>query len=139
MSDNYRPVFGYYNGEPCYTRDEYIFAKRKFGPIESDEELIAFAEKVTYGWYWAGWKHSFTSYFLSTRDEPYDSLTLKEFARLQELQKEAREELKRIEEAKQWRSIGTFGYADNSVEEVYEDKDGNRKVEMVVYPHGDPC
>jgi hypothetical protein len=30
-------------------------------------------------------------------------------------------------------------FADNSVEEVWEDKDGKRKRVMVVAPHGDAC
>jgi len=132
-------VYGYYNGKPCYSRDEWIFTRRGFGAIVTDEELMKYAEKVTYGWSWAGHKRKFTDYYLSDyeRNEPYSSLTLKEYERLKELQKEARDELKRAEEARCWRLIGRVCYADNSEEEIYEDKDGIRKQVMVVYPHGD--
>ena len=134
-------VYGYVNGKPVYSRDEYIFAGRGFGAIETDAELMAFAEKVTYGWQNAGWKQKFTHFYLSdyALNEPYCSLTKKEFARLKELQAEAQAELKRAEDARQWRFIERICYADNSVEEVYEDKDGNRKTEMVTAPHGDAC
>ena len=134
-------VYGYVNGKPTYSRDEFVFAARKFGPIETDEELMAYAEKVTYGWKEAGHKQKFAFFYLSdyALSEPYSSLTEKEFARLKELQDEARAEWKRAEDAKQWRFIERICYADNSVEEIYEDKDGNRKREMIVYPHGDVC
>lgn len=38
-------VYGYVNGKPVFSRDEFIFEHRKRGPIEDDAELIAFAEK----------------------------------------------------------------------------------------------
>lgn len=138
MMTDTRP-YGYVNGKPVYSRDEFIFEKRGFGAIENDEELMKFAEKVTYGWYWAGHKRKFTDYYLTDYplEEPYRSLTDKEFGRLKELWKEARDELKRAEEARCWRLIGRVCYADNSEEEIYEDKDGIRKQVMVVYPHGD--
>ncbi len=65
-------VYGYVNGEPVYSRDEFVFKARGRGPIEDDDELIAFAEKVTSGWYNAGWCHTFTSFFLGdyALDEP---------------------------------------------------------------------
>ena len=133
-------VYGYVNGKPTYSRDEFIFAARKFGPIETDEELMAYAEKVTCGWKQNGWKQDFAFFYLSdyALSEPCSSLTKEEFARLKELQDEARAEWKRAEDAKQWRLVERIEYADNSVEEIYEDKDGNRKREMIVYPHGDP-
>lgn len=139
---NYNPdVYGYVNGKAVYSRDEFIFEKRGFGAIESDEELLAYAEKVTYGWYHAGWKRTFTTFYLSdyATTEPGASLTKAEYARLKELQKEIRAAEKAAEEARQWKKVGTYGYADNSVEEVWEDKDGNRKTVMAVYPHGDAC
>ena len=40
-------VYGYVNGKPVFSRDEFIFEHRKRGPIEDDAELIAFAEKAT--------------------------------------------------------------------------------------------
>lgn len=134
-------VYGYVNGKAVYSRDEFIFENRRFGPIESDEELLAYAEKVTYGWYHAGWKRTFLDYYLSdyALDEPGASLTKAEYARLKELQADARAAAKAADEAREWKKIGTYGYADNSVEEVWEDKDGNRKTVMVVAPHGDAC
>lgn len=54
-------VYGYVNGKPVFSRDEFIFEHRKRGPIEDDAELIAFAEKATSGWHNAGWSHSFTN------------------------------------------------------------------------------
>ena len=34
-------VYGYVNGKPVFSRDEFIFEHRKRGPIEDDAELIA--------------------------------------------------------------------------------------------------
>ena len=135
-----RPA-GYYNGVPYYTRDEFIFKRRGFGAIESDEELLVYAEKVTNGWSDSGWKQPFTHYYLSDYcyARPYEYLTLKEFARLKELQKEARDAYEAAEKAREWRLIETIYWADNSEEEIWEDKDGNRKTLMTVSPHGDAC
>ena len=135
------PVYGYVNGEPVYSRDDFDFKARGRGPIEDDEELIAFAEKVTGGWYNAGWRRSFTGYYLGdyALDEPKRSLTAQEYARLRELQKQAQAALKAADEAREWKLKGRYGYADNSVEEVYVDKDGVEKRVMVVAPHGDAC
>ena len=58
---------------------------------------------------------------------------------MKELQKIAQEEYKKKEAEKEWKLIGTYGYADNSVEEVWESKDGERKTVMTVWPHGDIC
>lgn len=134
-------VFGYVNGKAVYSRDEFIYAKRGFGAIEDDKELLAFAEKASHGWYDAGWERKFTNFYLSdyAMNEPYASLTKVEFARLKELQIKAREEEKRIEDAKEWKLVDRYYFADNSVEEIYEDKDGNRKSVMVTGPHGDVC
>ena len=60
-------VYGYVNGKPVFSRDEFIFEHRKRGPIEDDAELIAFAEKATSGWHNAGWSHSFISFYLSKK------------------------------------------------------------------------
>lgn len=86
-------VYGYVNGKPTYSRDEFIFTVRSFGPIENDADLLAFAEKVTSRWYNAGWHQTFTTYYLSdyALSEPGRSLTVKEFNRLKELQQAARE------------------------------------------------
>lgn len=134
-------VYGYVNGNPTYSRDEFVFACRHFGPIESDEELIAFAEKVTGGWSEAGHKQSFTSFYLShyALNEPFRSLTATEFARLKWLQDKAVAAAKQAEEARQWEFVERIYWADNSVEEIYEDKDGNRKTVLVTGPHGDAC
>lgn len=72
-------VYGYVNGKPVFSRDEFIFEHRKRGPIEDDAELIAFAEKATSGWHNAGWSHSFISFYLSdyALSEPFASLTLR--------------------------------------------------------------
>jgi hypothetical protein len=134
-------VYGYVNGKPVFSRDEFIFEHRKRGPIEDDAELIAFAEKATSGWHNAGWSHSFISFYLSdyALSEPFASLTLSEFGRLKELQQEAREAAKAADDARCWRLKETINWADNSVEEIYEDKDGNTKHVTVVGPHGDAC
>ena len=134
-------VYGYVNGQPAYSRDEYVYNARHFGPIEDDDDLIAYAEKVTGGWQYACQRHSFETFYLSdyALSEPCRSLTDKEFDRLKELQRQARENAKAADDARCWRSIGTYSYADNSIEEVFEDKDGTRKTVMKVYPHGDAC
>ncbi len=94
-------VYGYVNGKPVFSRDEFIFEHRKRGPIEDDAELIAFAEKATSGWHNAGWSHSFISFYLSdyALSEPFASLTLSEFGRLKELQQEAREAFEKLADA----------------------------------------
>ena len=72
-------VFGYVDGQPTYSRDEFIYKKRRRGPITDDAELVAFAEKVTSGWYNAGWHQTFTTYYLGdyALSEPLDSMTIK--------------------------------------------------------------
>lgn len=87
-------VYGYVNGKAVYSRDEFIFTSRGFEAITNDAELLKFAEKVTSGWSDSGHRHSFAGFYLSdyALSEPYRSLTLKEFARLKELQKQAKEE-----------------------------------------------
>lgn len=95
-------VFGYVDGQPTYSRDEFIYKKRRRGPITDDAELVAFAEKVTSGWYNAGWRRTFTTYYLGdyALDEPLNSMTLKEYNRLKELQKKARDEAEAAEAAR---------------------------------------
>lgn len=133
--------FGYVNGKPVYSHKEFIHAKRHFGEFESDEALIAFAEKVTSNWYSAGHHHTFTSFYLGdyALDEPKASLTGVEYARLRELQKAARAAEKAADDAREWKLVGTYGYADNSVEEVWEAKDGEQRRVTLVSPHGDAC
>lgn len=136
-----RSVYGYVNGAAVYSRDEFIFGVRKFGPITNDEDLIKFAKKVSWNWHYAGHCQEFKDFYLSeyAMAEPYNSLTLTEFARLKELQKIERKKYEEAEAARDWKLEHTYFYADNSIQEVYVDKDGNRKTEMVEGPHGDVC
>ena len=121
-------IYGYVNGQPVFSRDEFVFKSRRFG-------------KVTGHWSQAGWCRTFTGYYLTdyALDEPFRSLTKAEFARLKELQAAAIAEEERIETEKEWQLINTLYYADNSIEKVYENKYGERKTVMVVQPHGDAC
>ena len=134
-------VYGTVNSKPVYSRDEYVYACRGFGAIKDDKELLAFAEKATHGWMRAGWHQSFRTYYLGSYalDEPQCSLTDAEYARLKELQKEVREAYDKAEAARQWRRVNTIAYADNSIEEIWRDKDVNEKTVMVTPPHGDVC
>ena len=139
---NYDPnVYGHVNGEPVYSRDEFIFKCRGFNSIETDEELMEFARKVSGNWYSSGHQLKFIDFYLSdyALSDPYRSLTHKEFARLKELQKLAREEHERAEEEREWKYVTTYYYADNSVIEIWEDKNGIRKEVMVTGSHGDAC
>lgn len=52
-------IYGYVNGKPVYSRNEFVFTLRGFGPITNDKDLLAYAEKVTHGWYNAGWERTF--------------------------------------------------------------------------------
>lgn len=134
-------VYGYVDGKAVYSRDEFIFEQRGFGAIQNDTDLLAYAEKVSWGWQNAGWKRRFTEFYLSdyALNEPYASLTHVEFERLKELQAEARQKEKELEDAKEWKYVETVYYADNSEEEIWENKYGERKSVMTVGPHGDMC
>ena len=134
-----RNPYGFVNGKPVFSRNEFVFEHRGFGPITDDDALLAYAAKVTGGWSQAGWRRSFTSFHLSdyALSEPRRSLTDSEFERLNELQLIARKKEDAADNEREWRLIGTYGFADNSIEEVYEDKDGVRKTVMVMAPHGD--
>lgn len=141
MSEKEMRVYGTVNGKPVYSRDEYVYACRGFGTIKDDKELLAFAEKVTHGWLYAGWKRNFRTYYLGdyALDEPKYSLTDAEYSRLKELQKEAQKAYEKAENARQWKQVNVVAYADNSVEEIWRDKDGNEKRVVVIPPHGDVC
>lgn len=134
-------VFGYVNGKAVYSSDEFVFACRGFGAIETDEELLKFAEKKTYGWSYRMSKCKFSEYFLSDycMDEPARSLTKKEFNRLKELQMEVRRKEKEEYDAQEWKYSETIYWADNSVEEVWVNKYGEKENRMIVGPHGDVC
>ena len=133
--------YGYYNGTPFYSEEDFKHACRHHGPFADDDELMAFVEKETHGWYRHGHKHTFTSYFLSDYgpDDDLRHLTRAEYKRLKELQNIAKAEYKEAEEARNWQLIETVYWADNSVEEVWIDKDGIKKTIMTVGPHGDAC
>ena len=77
-------IYDYVNGKPVGSRNEFIFESRHRGPIESDEELLEFARKVTHNWLSAGWCRTFIGFYLSdyALAEPYCSLTKTEFNRL---------------------------------------------------------
>lgn len=134
-------VYGWVNGRKVYSRDEYIYTKRGFGKIENDEELLSYASKVTCDWCQAGHNRTFEGFFLGNYalDEPLASITDTEYERLKELQTEARKRVRLEEEQKEWKKIAEYCYADNSVEEVWENRYGERKTIMSVYPHGDVC
>lgn len=131
-------IWGYFNGEPKYTEEDWIYSIRHHGACASDEELIALAEKISWHWSEAGWHQTFTTYYLDKYDfERY--FTRAERKRLHELQDEARAAEKAADEAREWRYVRTDYWADNSVEEVWVDKDGIEKIVMVEAPHGDAC
>lgn len=134
-------VYGYVNGKAVYSRVEFIEEKRGFKDLTSDEELLAFAEEAAHHWQESGWKQSFTSFYLSDYaiSEPYASLKISEFNRLKEMQKKTREEAEKAEKARGWSYDHTIYWADNSEEEVWIDKNGNRKTVMTVPPNGDAC
>lgn len=134
-------VYGYVNGQPVYSRDEFVFKCRGFGAIESDDALMEYARKVTSNWYRSGHHHSFISFYLGdyALDHPYRDLTKTEYERLKELQAEARAKHEAEEDARGWELVETIYWADNSVEEYYRDKNGETKSVMVVQPHGDVC
>ena len=134
-------VYGWVNGKEVYSRDEFIYTVRGFGEITDDSELLAYAEKVTDHWYIAGWRKTFTTFFLSdySMAKPYNNLTVKEFERLKEMQDEARKQEKAADDARGWVKIKTIYWADNSIEEVWEDKDGIQKTVQITGAHGDAC
>lgn len=53
--------------------------------------------------------------------------------------KRYRDKVHAHEEAKEWKEVDRIHFADNSIEVIYEDKDGNRKQVMETAPHGDAC
>lgn len=142
MIDQQTNVYGYVNNKPVYNRTQYILkSTHRTEEITDDEALIEYARKCTSNWYSAGHHHSFTSYYLGfyCLDEPMRSMTTNEYERLKVLQKEHREKLKREDEARMWRKINTIHWADNSIEEIWQDKDGIKKSVIVTQPHGDAC
>lgn len=141
MTQHDPAVYGYVNDCPTFSADEFVFTCRRRGPITDDAELVVFAEKATGGWYNAGWHQTFITFYLSdyALSEPRKSLTAKEFTRLKELQRQARAAAEAADKAREWTLQQTIHWADNSVEEIWIDKDGTTKRVMVVGPHGDAC
>ena len=45
-----RQIYGWVNGEAVYSNEEFRYKARGFGAITNDDDLMAYAEKVTYGW-----------------------------------------------------------------------------------------
>lgn len=133
-----KEVYGYVNSKAVYSEKEFVHALRGFEEFNSDAELMAYAQKVTGNFNDAGWSRKFTGYYLDNRDLAR-YLTKNELLKLKELQKQARKELEEAEAKKEWKLIRTLGFADNSVEEEWQDKDGNIKYIMTVSPHGDAC
>lgn len=132
-------VYGYVNGNPYYDEKSFVIASRHGVEINTDDELIEFAKRITCNWYKDGTHHSFEGFYLGNYclDEPKASLTREEYSRLKELQKAAIDEYKRKEEAKCWKLVERYYYADNSIEAVYISKDGEEKTVLERYPCGD--
>ena len=137
--------YGTVDGQDVYSRDEFIFKARGFGAIEKtprgDRFLLKYAKEVTSDWYDAGWHRTFETFYLGSYclNEPMCSLTTSEYERLKELQKEAIHKKELEEAAKEWKYDHTVYYADNSEEEIWINKYGEKKTVMTVAPHGDAC
>lgn len=131
----------FYNTEKFETREEFIYRKRGFGEIQTDEELLAYAEKVSYGFQYAGHRHKFTEVYLSdyALERPYCELTDTEFQRLKDIQKRMIAEEKAADEARGWELIETRYWADNSVDQLWRAKDGGEKIVTIEHAHGDTC
>ena len=130
-------AYGYVNGRPIYSRDEWIYSSRGFGPLLNDDDLMTFAAKITHNWYTGSWRKGFEKYSLSEfeLDEPFASLTQSEFDRLKVLQIAAKEKIRRFRREKDWKLIETVRYEDNSAEEIYENRYGERKTVQIESPH----
>lgn len=81
-----KEVFGYVNGVPYYTREDYVYAKRGFVSFESDEAMIKYAKEITNNWYDGGANRTFTSYCFTYGDA--HNFTEEEYKRLLYLQTE---------------------------------------------------
>ena len=71
--------------------DASVYKDRGFGPIETDKELLDWAEKASNRWFNAGWHHTFIGFYLGGY-EFERKFTYKELVRLHELQDIQREE-----------------------------------------------
>lgn len=124
-----------------YTSQEQLLIQRRgFEKFESDEQMLAWLEeKGAFQQY--GHKRRFIDFYISDYclDRIYDYLTKAEVKHLRELQNRKRAEHKAAEDAREWRKVDTFHYADNSVEKIWIDKNGVRKTVTTVGPGGDVC
>jgi len=130
-------VYGHIKGRPIYYRDEWIYSSRGFGPLLNDDDLMAFASKLTHNWYTGGWRKGFEKFplFDFESDEPFASLTESEFNRLKTLQKVAKGQVCLFRAERGWEFMETIHYEDNSVEEVYKNRYGEQKTVQIVSPH----
>ena len=135
MKDYDSNVYGYVNGNPVYSHEEYRYKCRGFGEIQNDDELISFATSRCTNEF-RNIYDFLSDYALS---EPYRSLTHKEFERLKYLQAKAYEAKEMWEESLNWKYCYTIYWADNSEEEVWRNGLGEEKKVMTVHPHGDVC
>lgn len=122
------------------SQDEFVIHSRGFEQFESDDQMIAWLEENG-AFSYAGHRRSFLDFYISdySMDPIYGYLTKAEVKHLREVQKQKQAENDAAEAAREWKKVETCHYADNSVEEIWEDKDGNRKTIMTVSPHGDAC
>lgn len=122
------------------SHDEAVIHKRGFERFESDDQMVAWLEEKG-AFQCAGHRRSFLNFYISNycMDPIYDFLTNDEVKHLREVQKRKQAEKEAAEAAREWKKVETSYYADNSVEEIWEDKDGNQKTIMTVMPHGDVC
>lgn len=138
MAREYDPnVYGYYNGKPCYSEQEYTYSCRRHGAFHDDAEMIAFIKKLPAN----GLKRPIEKCYFSDYclEEPRKSLTRAEFNRLLYLQQKAIEAQEEFEESLNWRYVHTVYWADNSEEELWVNGLGEEKWVMSVHPHGDLC
>lgn len=108
--------------------------------FESDDQMLQWLEeKGAFSQY--GHRRKFEDFYISDYclDHIYDFLTKEEVEHLKVLQAEKIAQLKAADEERGWILIERVHYADNSVDEIWEDKDGNRKTICSVLPHGDVC
>lgn len=120
--------------------DEFVIHNRGFKSFDSDDQMVEWLESHG-AFHSAGWSRNFLDFYISdySLDRIYDFLTRAEVQHLREVQQRKRNEAKERDRARDWKLKETLHWADNSTEEVWEDKDGIRKTVTVVQPHGDAC
>ena len=55
------------------------------------------------------------------------------------MQRQEQAKEKAADDAREWEKVDTIYWADNSVEEIWRDKNGVEKSVQIVAPHGDAC